>query len=168
MNSIHVNLFLVLRTWKLQHKQNKGGKEPLFHFMSGFLLSGEAAEKPQDIAPKHLKGKVVSFPKSIKRKRRWWSPASKDADWGWLDVHQRLRSTLRCGEKQRAVHTELLPRQRRRVWQQTSDHRLECLRWTFEFFYDLGCPTCSCEGKTTASSHKGVQDGERPTLLIQV
>lgn len=42
----------------------------MFHFMSGFLLSGEAAEKPQDIAPKHLKGKVVSFPESIKRKRR--------------------------------------------------------------------------------------------------
>ena len=61
--------------------QNKRGKKPLYHFLPGFLLSGEAAEKPQDTAPKHLKGKVVSFPKSIKRKRRWCGPASKEADW---------------------------------------------------------------------------------------
>lgn len=140
--------------------QNKRGKKPLYHFLSGFLLSGEAAEKPQDTAPKHLKGKVVSFPKSIKRKRRWCGPASKEADWddwkctsGWGLPCAVARSSELC----RLCTQSSSPRQRRRVWRQKPDRRLERLRWTCEFFYDLGCPTCSCEGKATASSHKGVK-----------
>lgn len=63
--------------------------------MPGLLLSGKVAEKPQDIAPKHLKGKVVLFSKSIKRKRRWCGPASRSSSLGATEVWQRLGSAPR-------------------------------------------------------------------------
>lgn len=120
MNSIHVNLFLVLRTWKLQDKQNKARKKPFYHFVPGFLLSGKVTEKPQDIAPKHWKGKAVLFSKSIRRKRRWRGPASRsscleslECDSGWGLPHAWRQQ---CAVW--AVHTG-----RSGVWEQESEHR---------------------------------------------
>ena len=132
--------------------------------MPGFLLSGKVAEKPQDIAPKHLKGKVVLFSESIKRKRRWRGPASRSSRLGATGVWQRLGSAPRVATAVSCVGGA--HRQERRVgtgvWAS-----LACLRRTLASSDGWGCPICPASGRPRWVVTR-CQAGERPTLLTQV